>query len=379
MPYYQSRGQIPSKHFTVLCRPTGERYYEELLSSGGFNGPAALLYRLRNPTRVKRVEPLPHPPLQRAEDGTTRNHRIDVDLVKGGGDEFEARTPLFFNEDMVYSISKPSAAGTRFYRNGYHDELLLFAKGSGVFESMFGDIAYGRLDFLYVPRGTTWRLRPSLEEHTIVVMETGTTVGPPARYRNPSGQFLARSLYSERDIRGPVLAEPVDQMGDFEVVVRSGDNVSLYTADAHPFDVVGWDGALYPYALNMNDLEPVSGRVNLMPDVHQVFGSEGTAICAITPARLPDHPNAYPGIVDHNADCDEVFYRIASDADPVPGVGTITLHTRSANHGPKPGTELTSPGLNSHLIGLIIDLTNPMYPTASTNDIDEEGYVQAWI
>jgi homogentisate 1,2-dioxygenase len=379
MPYYRSQGSIPSKHFTVLRRPGGEQYYEELLSSSGFNGPAALLYRLRNSTRVASVEPFANTMLESWNDGTTRNHRLDVELVKGHGAEFEARTSLFFNDDLVYSISKPTEGGERFYRNGYHDELLLIAKGSGTFESMFGEIAYRPLDFVYVPRGTTWRLRPNSEDHTIVVMETRTPVRPPERYRNAAGQFLARSLYSERDIRGPALPDPKDELGDFEIVVRTDDQLSLYTMDAHPFDVVGWDGALYPYALNMLDLEPVSGRVNLMPDMHQVFESEGTAICAIVPGRLPDHPNAYPSIIDHNADCDEIFYRIESAGRAIPGVGTVTLHTRAAQHGPKPGAPLAKPGLTSELIGLIIDVTRPMHLNISAMDSDEEGYVRAWM
>jgi len=379
MPYYRSQGTIPPKHFTVLRRPSGEQYYEELLSSSGFNGPAALLYRLRNSTRVAKVEPFGSRTLEAFEDGTTRNHRLAVDRVKGSGAEFEARTPLFFNEDMVYSISTPSEGGDRFYRNGYRDELLVIAKGSGVLQSTFGDIAYRPFDFVYVPRGTTWRLRPDNDDHTIVVLETRDRVSPPQRYRNAAGQFLARSMYSERDIRGPVLADPQDQAGAFEVVVRSENQLSLYTFDSHPFDVVGWDGALYPYALNMLDLEPLSGRVNLMPDMHQVFECDGAVICAIVPSRLADHPDAYPSIIDHNADCDEVFYRIGSAGPPIPGVGTVTLHTRAAQHGPKPGATLARPGLTSELIGLIIDFARPVRLTTAATDADEEGYVRAWM
>ena len=379
MPFYRTQGRIPAKHFTVLRRDNGEQYYEELFTSGGFSGPSALLYRLRNPTRVERVSTFPHDTLEKWDDGTTRNHRIDLDLVKGTGEEYEARSTLFFNEDLIYSISKPTESGEQFYRNGYHDELLLFSKGSGIFESMFGEIAYRPFDFLYIPRGTTWRLRPDSGEHAIVVMESRVAIAPPARNRNAAGQFLANSMYSERDIRGPILVDPVDQMGNFEVVVRSDDRLSLYGIDSHPFDVVGWDGALYPYALNMMDLEPISGRVNLTPNAHQVFECDGAAICAIVPARLPDHPNAYPSVVDHNADCDEIFYRIASTEEPIPGVGTITLHTRAAQHGAKPGMALPSPGLESHLIGLIIDATRPMNLNISAKDADEEGYVQAWM
>ena len=381
MPYYRREGVVPPKHFTLLRRPGGEQYYEELISSVGFNGPAALLYRLRNSTRVTSVEPMESRVLSKWDDGTIRNHRFDVEAVKGQGAEFESRRTLFFNDDLIYSVSRPTETGERFYRNGFHDELLLVARGSGVLESVFGELAYRQYDFLYVPRGSTWRLRPANDDSIIIVMETGGPVGPPARYRNPSGQFLARSLYSERDIRGPVLADPRDEDGEFEVVVRAGDKTNLYTVASHPFDVVGWDGALYPYALNMLDIEPLSGRVALMPDMHQVFESANVAICAIVPSRLPDHPDTYPTIVDHNADCDEIFYRIDSMGPPIPGVGTVTLHTRAATHGPKPVAmpPSASPAGQSELVGLIIDAFRPMHLNTAAMDVDEEGYIRAWM
>jgi homogentisate 1,2-dioxygenase len=378
VPIYHRQGTVPAKHFTVLTRPSGERYYEELLSSGGFNGPSSLLYRLRNSTRVDSADAMQSQSRERWDDGPIRNHRVDVDLVKGAGEEYAARTALFFNEDLVYSISKPTEAGERFYRNGFHDELLLVVEGTGVFESIFGELEYSDLDFIYVPRGTTWRLRPDAIEHTIVVLETRSHVGPPDRYRNSSGQFLARSLYSERDIRQPVSREPVDESGSFEVVVRADDRMGLYTMDSHPFDVVGWDGALYPYALNMAVVEPLSGRVSLMPDMHQVFASEGVAISAIVPGRAPDHPDAYPGIIDHNADCDEIFHRLRSDGPKHPDIGKVTLHTRASQHGPKPGLEPSAPGLATSLYGLIIDTLRPMHIDVAARDADDGNYLSAW-
>lgn len=378
MPVYHRQGDLPPKHFTVLKRPSGERYYEELLSSVGFTGPSSLLYRLRNSTRVERVSALPSAPRELWDDRPIRNHRIDVESVKGFGEEYAARTTLFVNDDLVYSVSKPTAAGQRFYRNGFRDELLVIVEGGGVLESVFGQIEYRDLDFLYIPRGTTWRLKPNPVEHTIVVLETTGHVGPPRHYRNESGQFLARSLYSERDIRQPVLGDPVDEHGSFETVVRTDDELSIYTMDSHPFDVVGWDGALYPYALNMRDVEPLSGRVSVMPDMHQVFGSDGLLISAIVPSRQPDHPDAYPGIIDHNADCDEIFHRFRSADKANPDIGKVTLHTRAAQHGPKPGLEPPAPGLTTSLYGLIIDAFRPVHLAVGARDADDAAYLGAW-
>jgi homogentisate 1,2-dioxygenase len=380
MVYYQRRGLMPPKRFTTLRDGSGALYYEELVSSFGFNGPSSLLYRRHQPTRVRRTEAAPSVALEACDDGTVRNHLLRVDRVKGAGDEVAARVPLYFNQDLVYSLSQPTETGERFYRNGAADELLLVVEGSGVVETMYGNLDYGPLDFLYVPRGTTWRLRPGPSDQSLVVMETSTPCGPPARYRNGAGQFLPRSLYSERDIRTPALQDPRDDEGEFTVAVKTGTAVTQYVMANHPFDVVGWDGALYPYGLNMRDIEPLSGRVHLMPDMHQVFGAEGVLICGITPGRLPDHPDAYPAQADHSADCDEIFYRCATDdGSTVPGLGTITMHTRAVAHGPKPGFEQRRLPERSSLYGLIIDVLRPVLLTAAAMEADDPDYVRAWV
>jgi homogentisate 1,2-dioxygenase len=244
---------------------------------------------------------------------------------------------------------------------------------------MFGDLGYGPLDVVIVPRGTTWRLRPDPTPHLLVVLETSSPVGPPARYRNGAGQFLHRSLYSERDLRTPVLGDARSDAGEFDVVVKTGEQLARHVVPGHPFDVVGWDGALYPYALNLGDVEPLSGRVHLMPDMHQVFACSGAVICAITPARLADHPGSYPAQPDHVADCDELYYRFASEGGPVPGLGAITLHTRAAAHGPRPGFEDAPRRERASLWGLIIDVAKPVRMTAAAAGADDASYTRSWL
>ena len=33
-----------------------------------------------------------------------------------------------------------------------------------------------------------------------------------------------------------------------------------YVLDYHPFDVVGWDGYVYPWTFSIHDFEPITGR-----------------------------------------------------------------------------------------------------------------------
>ncbi|MFD6464157.1 homogentisate 1,2-dioxygenase, partial [Streptomyces roseolus] len=85
---------------------------------------------------------------------------------------------------------------------------------------------------------------------------------------------LENSPYCERDLHGP--GEPLLETGtEVEVLVkhRPGGQVAgtrmVYAT--HPFDVVGWDGCLYPITFNIADFEPITGRIHQPPPVHQAF------------------------------------------------------------------------------------------------------------
>ena len=56
--------------------------------------------------------------------------------------------------------------------------------------------------------------------------------------------------------------------------------------DYHPFDVVGWDGYVYPYTFNVDDFEPRAGRFHLPPPVHQTFQGPNFVICSFCPREL---------------------------------------------------------------------------------------------
>jgi homogentisate 1,2-dioxygenase len=103
-------------------------------------------------------------------------------------------------------------------------------------------------------------------------------------------------------------------------------------------------------------------------------------ICAITPGRLPDHLSAYPAQADHTADCDEIYYRFCTDdGSAIPGIGTITMHTRAAAHGPKPGFENKPLPDRSPIFGLILDVYRPVKLTDHALAADDAAYAQAWL
>ena len=57
------------------------------------------------------------------------------------------------------------------------------------------------------------------------------------------------------------------------------DGYQDYVLDYHPFDVVGWDGYVYPYTFNTDDFEPIRAG-STPPPVHQTFQGQNFVICS---------------------------------------------------------------------------------------------------
>src|SRR5204862_450747 len=134
------------------------------------------------------------------------------------------------------------------------------------------------------------------------------------RYRNDDGQLLEHSPYSQRDLHAPELREPILEHGDYVIHVRSTDRITAYHYHHHPFDVVGWDGYLWPFRFDIADFQPITGRVHQPPPVHQTFQARNVVVCSFVPRKFDYHPLAIPAPYNHsNINSDEVIYYVAGN------------------------------------------------------------------
>lgn len=374
MPMYQRHGLVPPKHLTLLRGPNGNYCHEELMTNEGFQGEASLLYRLRPPTSMLRTETVP---LDTAASLPTPLDNYLFELrrpaesgsVAESGDFLASRRVWFRGEHISFAMATPDATTNGFYRNAWSDELVMVTEGSGILRSPFGELRYGNLDLVHVPRSVTVQWVPDDVPHLVSIVESTAPIKIPPQFRNPStGQFFEWAPYKERDLRLPQFCEPVDEIGEFPILVKYGDDATRFWLDHHPFDVVGWDGYLCPFALNMNDYEPVVGRTDYLPDQYMVFVTEGTLMMLIVPRRRADHPESSPAQPHHmNSDIDEILYRIGgSNRATDPGGGTITLHPRGLAHGPRPGF-LDQPRTDFlPLYGFMLDTADHLSITAAS-------------
>src|SRR5581483_2788953 len=198
-----------------------------------------------------------------------------------------------------------AAAPGELYRNATGDELVYVESGTAVLDSVYGRLEVGPGDYVVIPTSATHRWLPD-------------TAGPPSE---------------------PLLVDD----GETPVLVRTRDGLTRYTYRHHPFDVVGWDGCLYPWAFNIADFEPIVGRLHQPPPVHQTFEGPNFVVCSFVPRLFDFHPEAVPVPYNHaNVDSDEVLFYVGGDfmsrKGSGIGLGSVSLHPAGFIHGPQPGS-----------------------------------------
>ena len=142
----------------------------------------------------------------------------------------------------------------------------------------------------------------------------------------------------------PETLDTYEEAGRCEVRIKARGRLTAYFYDFHPLDVVGWDGCLYPWALNIRDFEPITGSLHQPPPVHQTFQGPNFVICSFCPRRLDWDPQAIALPYHHsNLQSEEVIYYVDGQFGSRKGVdiGAITLHPSGLPHGPQPGLVLS--------------------------------------
>ena len=350
MPPYLRLGSIPRKRHIAHRHEPGFRgegiYYEEVVTVAGFGRGYSIAYHLRPPTRVREVEPAGSVASDIVEEPALRHHHLRSSSLPPAGDPVTGRVPLLVNDDVTLARCRPAEPQAELYRNADADEVLFVHRGRGTLRTMFGPLPFRPFDYVVIPRCTTYRLEfdPGAPPDLLVIEATGQLT-VPARYLNPDGQIKLGAPYSERDLHGPREVEPIDREEDVTVLIRDGRRLTRYTLAHHPFDVVGWDGMVYPYTFNADDFEPITGTVHQPPPVQQTFEAPGFVVCTFAPRMLDTHPDAIKVPYAHsNVESDEVLYYVRGKFGSRRGVeeSSFTLHPHGIPHGPHPGTIVAS-------------------------------------
>jgi homogentisate 1,2-dioxygenase len=249
MPIYHQLGVVPRRRIATFLKADGGDHFVEQVGSAGYGGASTRLYHLHDPARVistrqafelvwKKEQPRP------LRYRHFRTHRMPA----------ADRVPLLFNDDVALHTWTPHKSG--YYRNAQADEVLFVTEGTGTLETQMGELPYQAGDFVVIPRGVIHRLRMDPVRHRFLIIESRGAVRIPRGHRNGTGQLRDDAPYSERDIRRPAALPVHDERGEFSLVVKKDNWLQEVVIDHHPFDVAGWDGYFYPWALQSNHCLP---------------------------------------------------------------------------------------------------------------------------
>ncbi len=383
MPFYHRLGKIPHKRHTQFCRADGELYSEEVMGLEGFHGIQSILYHHFLPPRVLRTELLGSAQPDYVPFGAIRHRALRTADIAAGGDAVSARRTLLGNNDVTLGISRPTQNMSYFYRNAQAYELWFVHEGQGVLHTVLGQLPFTAGDYLVIPYGITWQLALETPAARFFVIESSSQIVPPKRYRNEYGQLLENSPYCERDIRVPEQLQMHTETGEFEVRVKARDTISRHTLDHHPFDVVGWDGYLYPYAFSIHDFEPITGRIHQPPPVHQTFEGHNFVVCSFVPRLFDYHPQSIPAPYSHsNVNSDEVIYYCDGNFMSRRGIERydITLHPAGLPHGPQPGAAKASIGVaRTEELAVMVDTFQALNLTVDALEAEKTEYQASWL
>ncbi len=379
---YVSLGDVPPKRHTQVRDEDGTLLVEEVMGYEGFSGNESILYHLQSPCDVAEVGAFEPLVVEEWVPGAQVHRLTQTAGLEPMGDPVSGRRVLMFNDDVEMAICRPAEEREGFYRNGEGDEVIFVHEGSGALETTFGTLPYAQHDYVVIPRGTTYRVRMDEVPQIWLTFHTPGEIETPNRYRNRYGQLLEHAPFSQRDFHPPVSLEARREPGRHELTVRLRRGHQHFVLDYHPFDVVGWDGYVYPYSFNIHDFEPKSGRLHQPPTVHQNFQGPNFVICSFCPRRLDWDPEAVPIPYHHsNLQSEEVIYYVDGQFGSRSGVGAgaLTLHPSGLPHGPQPGRAEASLGATqTDELAVMCDTFRPLRLTTLARDLDDPAYALSW-
>jgi homogentisate 1,2-dioxygenase len=389
MAHYQRRGDVPAKRHTQHRRADGGLYYEELVGEEGFSSDSSLVYHHGVPSAIvdARTWAIPDTCTKANEPLLARHLRLHDLFPAAVSDPVRGRRLVLGNADVRISYAVADEASP-LYRNAVGDECVFVEDGHATVETVLGHLDVGPGDYVVIPRFITHRWVPSGAVR-LYCIEANSHIAPPKRYLSRFGQLLENAPYCERDLRLPSDPVVVDET-DVEVFIKhrgsgpSGLTGTVHVVPTHPFDVVGWDGCLYPYAFNVSDFEPITGRVHQPPPVHQVFEGNNFVVCNFVPRKVDYHPLAVPVPYYHsNVDSDEVMFYVDGDYEARKGSGigkgSVSLHPGGHSHGPQPSAIEASLGAERFdELAVMIDTFRPLELGEGGLASDDGAYAYSW-
>lgn len=375
--FYVKQGKMPDLRHTFDDREHLLR--EELFGEESFDGPYSLLYHENEPTEVNSIAELRKESVKPSNKAISHRHFRSLQLGKDGS-FITGRKVLMYNSRLSIGLVQPESQMEGLQRNALHEFIGFVHSGSGTLVSPFGSLKFDQGDYLYIPKGLTFFMEYS-KDFSMFYMESMDRIGIPQRYLNIYGQLKEGAPYYTRDFRYPTLDKPAHE-GTGKVYVDYGDRFIVEERKKSIFDVVGWDGYLYPFAINIERFAPIVGKLHMPPPVHEHFSGKSFMLGTFLPRLFDFHPRSVPISYYHNnIDVDEVLFYSSGNFMSRKGIdpGSITVHVRGLIHGPQPGSVEGAIGKKStDEVAVMIEAYEPLKFTEIAEKVEDGDYMNSW-
>lgn len=346
--------------------------YEREISKEGFFGPAAFLHHPRPPTGWTNFE------------GPLRPRAFDLARLNEPQASPWSAPVVLHNGATEIRFWKLDQAMPGLVRNADGDQLLFVHHGAGDLFCDYGRIAFVAGDYLYLPRGTMWRLAPTEPCAILTIQATNSHFTLPDK-----GLLGPHAIFDPALLDTPVMDEAFrdHQAQDHEttVAIKKRGQVSTVTYPYNPLDAVGWHGELAPVRLNVSQIRPVvSHRYHLPPSAHTTFLADRFVVCTFAPRPFETDPGALKVPFFHNNDdYDEVLFYHAGDFFSRDGIdaGMMTFHPSGFTHGPHPKAlknMLSQPKPATDEYAVMIDTRDPLEVGEAAATVENTAYVDSW-
>ena len=348
--YPLKKGKFASQ--THVDIPEGT--FEEEYGGSGFSGKSAHLYRAHPPTGWTRFE------------GKLRPHCFDLNKLEPRDQSHPCGAPLAFlvNDDIRVMVSRRSDPMPYYMRNADGNQLVFVHRGEGVIETDFGPMPFEKGDYNVLPRSVTYRAVPKTTDNFFLVIQSKGEFDEP-----DWGLLKQQAPYDPTAIVTPEPApmrdgQPPGGGHEWEVRIKHNEEYSKIFYPFNPLDVVGWQGDLAVWKINLRDIRPAMGH-----RAHATFVTPG----AIVSSELPSAGET-PLFHRDTAHDEFVFYH-DGDFSGKENIrpGTATVHPCGIHYGPH---RMQRTATNEYAV--MLDGLNPVHVLPAAEPGECKDYWASW-
>jgi homogentisate 1,2-dioxygenase len=241
---------------------------------------------------------------------------------------------------VTVSVSRRRGPMRFTLRNAEADELHFVQSGRCRFDTDFGSLEAGPLDFVCIPRAVSYRVEPLGTDFLAVIVESPD----PLKFDTPAPFGMVNFGASVR--RAVIAPGAGAQAGPHILLVKTEDGITRFEMAADPLPAIAQVGGAVPvWALNLANIVPVGYGKSGGPPA-QFLSTANSGVMFYT---LSARPGRRPPI-HHNADYDEIVCYAAGPGSwgKVSEPGTLTWVPKAVtHHGP---TEDVAEGYQAWLL-----------------------------